>query len=197
LKYESPQDAVEAQKKLDKLIWPEKNNMQIRVSLIKNSDIKSLQGIMSTDCGFHTFVVHPKGRVDRELGERKSENSEKNHGKLDHILKNYFPPTRDSSLIAYDDDGLTYLTAHWLADEITEWIMGILFLVTKVTGKGIYRKKIGTAPEMLIDGTAGLGGHVLSFGLKTKVPSIVGVELDTHRYEVTLSRALPLICSVL
>ncbi len=48
----------------------------------------------------------------------------------------------------------------------------------------IYLHKTGKHPQTLIDGTAGLGGHVLSFGLKTQVPSVYAIELDIERFGV-------------
>lgn len=109
----------------------------------------------------------------------------KNQGKLNHIRHKYFPlKDRNSPAVAFDDDGLTYLTPHWIADQITDWIMCINKKKTICNFSDLFKCKMEKEPQVFIDGTAGLGGHVLSFGLKTHVPSIYGIELDKQRFEV-------------
>ena len=80
-------------------------------------------------------------------------------------INKIFPSSYNNSLLKYDEEGLWSISLPKDADEISLFIYGI-------TGFNI----------TIFDGTAGIGGNVISFSRYFK--KVVGVEIDTDRFNI-------------
>lgn len=86
----------------------------------------------------------------------------------------FFPPYPDHpDLLQYDEDGLLYLTPSALAGRITTWTLKLMAI-----SYGTNRDSV------MIDATAGLGGHTLSMAMNSQVSRVLAFELDKNRFKV-------------
>lgn len=88
-----------------------------------------------------------------------------------HILLKIYPPINDLSLLKYDNEGLWSITLPSDADTISQIIYNELD--RNIT---------------IYDGTAGLGGNVLSFSKFFN--KVIGVELNSDRFKILQSNVL-------
>jgi len=87
-----------------------------------------------------------------------------------NILTKIFPPTNDIALLNYDMEGLWSITLPIDADEISQIIC---------------REAQGT---IILDGTSGLGGNVISFSKYFK--KVIAVEMNSSRFTMLKSNIL-------
>jgi 16S rRNA G966 N2-methylase RsmD len=80
-------------------------------------------------------------------------------------INKIFPSSHNNNLLKYDEEGLWSISLPKDADEISLFIYGI-------TGFNI----------TIFDGTAGIGGNVISFSRYFN--KVVGVEIDTDRFNI-------------
>jgi len=106
----------------------------------------------------------------KEYFEKKEREEQDKKARL--YLQRVFPPIDNPSpLFEYDNDGLTYITPHWFAKKTSKWFLSRYYTIS------------GTYPKTIIDGTCGLGGDVISFGLNQNITKVIGCELNEKRFQ--------------
>ena len=84
--------------------------------------------------------------------------------KLDYLFPDVEGVSKMDLGIWYDDEGLSFVTEHKLAKQISEWIYEM------------------TKAKVIVDATAGLGGDSIAFGLNKNFTKVHSLELDSVRY---------------
>lgn len=85
------------------------------------------------------------------------------------MVSRYFPPGVSFSKLLYDDEGLRYITPYRIVRRLAEEVRSFAW-------------KCNARTDVIIDGTAGLGGDAIGFAQSPWIKRVVAVELDANRF---------------